>query len=126
MSNQIIVSEKAPKAVGPYSQAVLSGDTLFTSGIIALDCVTNQVCGGDIRSQTEKILENLSEILKSAGLTKSDVVKTTVFMTNLADFADMNDVYSDFFKKNPPARTTVQVSALPKGVLVEIDAIAKK
>lgn len=126
MPKKIIDTKKAPQAIGAYSQGMVSGNILFTSGIIPLDNITNQVAGGDIKSQTEKVLENLSEILKSAGFGINDVVKTTVFMTNLADFADMNEVYGKIFKDHPPARTTVQVSALPKNVLVEIEAVAKK
>jgi 2-iminobutanoate/2-iminopropanoate deaminase len=126
MPKKIIETKNAPQAIGPYSQAVCSGNILFTAGIIPLDPVTNQLSGGDIKSQTEKILENLSEILKSAGYKPEDVIKTTVFMTNLADFADMNEVYANFFKDRPPARTTVQVCALPKNVLVEMEAVAKK
>ena len=126
MAKKIIVSKDAPRAIGPYSQAVLSGNILFVSGVLPLDCVTEQVSGGDIKSQTEKVLANLSQILKSSGFSLKDVVKTTVFMTNLADFADMNEVYAKFFTSEAPARSTIQASALPKGVLVEIEAIAKK
>ncbi len=126
MPKKTIDTKNAPQAIGAYSQAMVSGNILFTSGIIPLDNITHQVAGGDIKPQTEKVLDNLSEILKSAGFGINDVIKTTVFMTNLADFADMNEVYGKFFKDSPPARTTVQVSALPKNVLVEIEAVAKK
>jgi len=124
MDRKIIVSEAAPKAIGPYSQAVQVGNTIYTSGVLPLDTVTGQVTGGNVKTQTEKIIENLENTLKAAGLGLDNVVKTTVFMINLADFADMNEVYSKAFSSNYPARTTVQVTALPKGVMVEIEAIA--
>ena len=125
-TKKIIVSETGPKAVGPYSEAVEIDGLVYTSGCLPLDPVTGQVAGGDIRTQTEKVLENMETVLKAAGLGMKNVVKTTVFMTNLADFADMNDVYGKVFKDNYPARTTVQVQALPKGVMVEIEAVAVK
>lgn len=126
MPIKITETKNAPQAIGPYSQAVTSGNMLFTSGILPLDPVTNQVVGGDIKSQTEKVLENLSQIIKASGFVLKDIVKTTVYMTNLADFADMNEVYGKLFVKFPPARTTVGVSTLLKNVLVEIEAVAKK
>jgi len=126
MDRKIIVSEAVPKAVGPYSQAVQVGNTIYTSGVLPLDTVTGQVAGGNVKMQTEKIIENLENTLKAAGLGLDNVVKTTVFMVNLADFADMNEVYGKAFKSSYPARSTVQVTALPKGVMVEIEAIAVK
>jgi len=126
MPIKIITAEDAPKAVGPYSQAVEVGGFLFLSGVLPLDPVTGQVDGGDVKLQTVKIMENMSVILKEAGLDFKHLVKTTVYMTNLVDFADMNDVYAKYFTENPPARTTVQVVALPRGVMVEIEAIARK
>jgi len=126
MERKIIASESVPKAVGPYSQAVQAGNVVYTSGVLPLDTVTGQVTGGDVKTQTEKVLENLENTLKAAGLGLENVVKTTVFLTNLADFADMNDVYDKAFKANYPARTTVQVVALPRGVMVEIEAVAVK
>jgi 2-iminobutanoate/2-iminopropanoate deaminase len=126
MEKKIIVSETVPKAVGPYSQAVQAGNTVYTSGVLPLDTVTGQVAGGDVKTQTEKVIENLDNTLKAAGLGLEHIVKTTVFLTNMADFADMNDVYAKAFKSSYPARTTVQVVALPRGVMVEIEAVAVK
>ncbi|MDD2773350.1 MAG: RidA family protein [Elusimicrobiales bacterium] len=126
MERKIIASESVPKAVGPYSQAVQAGNVVYTSGVLPLDTVTGQVAGGDVKTQTEKVLENLESTLKAAGMGLEHVVKTTVFLTNLADFADMNDVYDKAFKASYPARTTVQVVALPRGVMVEIEAVAVK
>ena len=126
MSKKAIVSPSAPKVVGPYRQAVEAGGFIFLSGVMPLDAVTNQVSGGDVKSQTEKVLQNLESILKASDLGFASVVKTTVFMTNLADFADMNEVYARFFTEPFPARTTAQAAALPRGVLVELDAIAVK
>ena len=126
MDKKVIVSEAVPKAVGPYSQAIQLGGMVYTSGVLPLDTVTGQVSGGDIKTQTEKVIENLENTLKAAGLGLENIVKTTVFMTNLADFADMNEVYAKAFKNSYPARTTVQVTALPRGVMVEIEAVASK
>ncbi|NLO91506.1 MAG: reactive intermediate/imine deaminase [Elusimicrobia bacterium] len=126
MPKKVIVAENGPKAVGPYSSAIEADGFVYTSGALPVEAVTGQVVGGDIKSQTEKVLENLQLILKAAGTDVSKVVKTTVFMTNLADFANMNEVYAKVFCENPPARTTVQVVALPKGVMVEIEAVASK
>ncbi|HOX23725.1 MAG TPA: Rid family detoxifying hydrolase [Elusimicrobiales bacterium] len=126
MPKKIINPENAPKAVGPYSNAIEVDGFVFTSGVLPLEAVTGQVVGGDIKSQTEKVLENLDILLKGAGTDVGKVVKTTVYMTNLADFANMNEVYGKVFNNTPPARTTIQVVALPKGVMVEIEAVAKK
>jgi len=126
MSKKAIATASAPKAIGPYSQAVAAGDTVYVSGGIPLDPVTGGVVGGDIKTQTERVLTNIEAILKEAGLGLNDVVKTTVFMTDLSSFAEMNETYAGFFKEPFPARTTVQVSALPKGVQIEIDAVAVK
>ena len=109
-----------------YSQAVEDGGFIFTTGIVPIDPVTGEIFNGDVRVQTELILTNLDNLLKQAGCSLKNVVKTTVFMTDLTQFAEMNAVYSTFFKTNPPARTTVQVAALAKGSSVEIEAIAKK
>ena len=124
MSKKAIATAAAPKAIGPYSQAVDAGNTVYVSGGIPLDPVTGQVVGGDIKTQTERVFKNIEAILKEAGLGLNDVVKTTVFMTDLTSFAEMNEVYAGFFKEPFPARTTVQVAALPKGVKIEIDAVA--
>ncbi len=126
MTKKIINSAQAPKAIGPYSQAVEDGGFIFTSSVLPIDPVTGEVFTGDVQMQTEIILHNLENILKEAGCTLKNVVKTTVFMTDLTKFAEMNATYETFFKENPPARTTVQVAALPKGGVVQIEAIAKK
>ena len=126
MTKKIINSSRAPKAIGPYSQAVEDGGFIFTSSVLPIDPVTGEVFTGDVQMQTEIILHNLENILKEAGCTLKNVVKTTVFMTDLTKFAEMNATYETFFKDNPPARTTVQVAALPKGGVVQIEAIAKK
>ena len=124
MKKQIVETNKAPKAVGPYSQAVRAGDFLFCAGQIPLDPATGNLVAGGIKEQTERVLENIKAVLASQGIGVEHVVKTTVFMTNLADFAAMNDVYAKCFPTNPPARSTVQVAALPKGAQVEIEAVA--
>lgn len=119
----IIVTDKAPKPIGPYSQAIRANGFLFTAQI-ALDPNTNTFLEGDVAQQTERVLENLKAILTHAGLTLSHVVKTTVFLKDMNDFAAMNEVYAKYFTSAPPARSTVQVSKLPKDALVEIEAIA--
>jgi 2-iminobutanoate/2-iminopropanoate deaminase len=124
MKPQIVATDKAPKAVGPYSQAVRAGEFLFCAGQIPLDPVTGQLVPGGIREQTGRVLENIKAVLASQGIGVEHVVKTTVFMTNLADFAAMNEVYAKSFPTNPPARSTVQVAALPKGAQVEIEVVA--
>ncbi|MBR4592943.1 MAG: Rid family detoxifying hydrolase [Elusimicrobiaceae bacterium] len=116
----------APKAIGCYSLGVEDGGFVFTSGVVPIDPVTGEIFNGDVRVQTELILKNLESILKQAGCSLKNIVKTTVYMTDLTQFAEMNAVYSTFFKENPPARSTVQVAALLKGSAVEIEAIAKK
>jgi 2-iminobutanoate/2-iminopropanoate deaminase len=121
---EIISTPQAPQAIGPYSQAIKANGLLFTSGQIALDPATGQIIEGDIAVQTERVLQNLGEILLHAGTSFARVVKTTVFLKNMADFAAMNEVYGDYFNQNPPARSTVEVARLPKDVLVEIDVIA--
>jgi 2-iminobutanoate/2-iminopropanoate deaminase len=120
----IIVSDKAPKAVGPYSQAVRAGNLVFLSGQIPLDPASGQLVEGSIHLQTERVLENMKAVLEAAGLTFENVVKTTVFLKNLSDFVHMNEVYAKYFPVNPPARSTVEVARLPKDVSVEIDCIA--
>ena len=124
MSNRTIETADAPKAIGPYSQAVIANGLLFTAGQIALDPATGTVIDGDVTAQTRRVLANLGAILEAAGATWNDVVKTTVFLQDMGDFAKMNEVYAQAFGSARPARSTVQVSALPRGVLVEIDAIA--
>jgi 2-iminobutanoate/2-iminopropanoate deaminase len=117
-------TDRAPAAIGPYSQAVVANGFLFTAGQIALDPVTGQVVEGDVVAQTEQVFQNLGAVLASAGATWPDVVKSTVFLTDMRDFPRMNEVYARVMGDARPARSTVQVSGLPRGVLVEIDVIA--
>ena len=117
-------SDKAPAAIGPYSQAVIANGFLFTAGQVALDPASMQVVEGDVVVQTEQVLRNLDAVLGSAGVSWADVVKTTVFLTDMRDFPRMNEVYARAMGDARPARSTVQVSGLPRGVLVEIDLIA--
>jgi 2-iminobutanoate/2-iminopropanoate deaminase len=124
MKPQIVATDRAPKAVGPYSQAVRAGDFLFCAGQIPLDPATGQLVAGGICEQTARVLENIQAVLASQGLGFDRVVKTTVFMVNLADFVAMNEIYAKSFPVNPPARSTVQVAALPKGAQVEIEVVA--
>jgi 2-iminobutanoate/2-iminopropanoate deaminase len=121
---EIVASNNAPKAIGPYSQAIKANGFVFVSGQIAIDPATQQVVNGDVSAQTERVLRNLSEILKSAGTGLEKVVRCGVFLKSMDDFAAMNNVYGKYFKSEPPARSTVEVSRLPKDVLVEIDVIA--
>jgi 2-iminobutanoate/2-iminopropanoate deaminase len=114
----------APAAIGPYSQAVRAGNMVFLSGQIPLDPATGQMVTGDIRAQTERVMENLGAVLKAAGCSFKNVVRTTIYLTDLGDFAVVNETYGKRFPENPPARATVQVAALPKGAKVEIDCIA--
>ena len=124
MEKRIIKTDLAPAAIGPYSQGVRIGDFLFTSGQIALDPATGEMCSGEIEQETEKTLQNIEAILKAGGLSLGHVVKTTVYLADLNHFARMNQVYEQFFSTNKPARACVQVAALPKGAKVEIDAVA--
>lgn len=120
----VIAAVDAPKAIGPYSQAIAVGDMLFCAGQIPLDPTTGEIIDGDVTAQTTRVLENLTGVLHANKMTAADVVKTTVFLVDLADFAAMNDVYALFFTEAHPARSTIQVAALPKGARVEIEAIA--
>lgn len=124
MKKEIIHTDSAPAAIGPYSQAVKIGDLVFTSGQISIDPSTGEVVRGDVCAQTKRVLENLSAVLAAAGASLETVVKTTVFLKSMDDFASMNGVYGEFFKNQPPARSCVQISMLPKDVLVEIEAVA--
>lgn len=119
-----IYCDKAPAAIGPYVQGVKIGEWIYLSGQIPLDTESGEVVGDDIETQTEQILNNLTAILQFCGLQISNIVKTTVFLTDLQEFEVFNEVYGKFFSFNPPARSTVQVAGLPKGVKVEIEAIA--
>jgi 2-iminobutanoate/2-iminopropanoate deaminase len=120
----IVKPAKSPPTVGPYNHAVRVGDLLFCAGQIPIDPATGNLIAGDIRAQTERVLENVKAILEDQKLTFAHVVKSTVFLANLADFAGMNEVYSKYFTGNFPARSTIQVAALPKGAGVEIEVIA--
>jgi 2-iminobutanoate/2-iminopropanoate deaminase len=121
---EVISTKDAPQAIGPYSQAIKANGFIFTSGQIAIDPSTQQVVAGDVGVQTERVLRNLSEILEAAGSGLGKVVRCTVFLRNMNDFAAMNQVYAKYFSSAPPARSTVEVARLPKDVLVEIDVIA--
>ena len=122
-----ITTAKAPAAIGPYSQAIRSGDLLFTSGQVALDPSTGSIIEGGIQAQTTRVLDNLTAVLAAAGLTMAHVIKTTVFLKNIADFAAMNEIYATYLAPEgvvPPARSTVEVAALPAGAQVEIETWA--
>lgn len=121
-----ILSKEAPNPVGPYSQAVLVGETLYCSGQISIDPQTNEVFTGDIRRQTEMVMKNVAAVLKAADMNFSHVVKTTIYLTNMNDFAAVNEVYAKSFTNEPPARSTVAVAALPKGVNVEVEVLAHR
>ena len=121
---EVIATDEAPKAIGPYSQAIKANGFVFVSGQIPLDPATQQLVDGDVAAQTERVLQNLSGILKAAGSSLERVVKAGVFLKNMSDFAAMNEVYGRYFTQSPPARATVEVARLPKDVLVEIDVIA--
>ena len=123
---KVIHTDNAPKAVGPYSQAVQMGDFLFCSGQISIDPKTNEVFTGDIKNQTEMVMKNIEAVLGAAGLNYSNIIKTTIFLTNMNDFATVNEIYAKSFQNEPPARSTVAVAALPKGVNVEIEVIAHR
>jgi len=127
MSKQALTTSHAPQAIGPYSQGVALAaqrGLVFCSGQIALDPTTGQLVPGDAAAQAERVMKNLEAVLASAGLGFQHVVRTTVYLTDLADFARVNEVYGKYFRSDPPARSTVQVAALPRGAAVEIDAIA--
>ena len=120
----VVLTERGPKPIGPYSQAIKSGGFLFASGQVALDPRSNEFLAGDIRQQTERVLENVKAILEAGGANLHHVVKTTVFLKDMNDFAAMNEVYGKYFSAASPARSTVQVARLPKDALVEIEVIA--
>jgi 2-iminobutanoate/2-iminopropanoate deaminase len=123
-TKQIVKPAKSPAAVGPYNHAVRVGDLLFCAGQIPIDPATGNLISGDIKVQTERVLQNVKAILEDQQLTFANVVKSTVFMTNLADFTAMNEIYAKYFTDNFPARSTIQVAALPKGANVEIEVVA--
>ncbi len=122
--NKIVATEKAPKAIGPYSQAVISNGFVFLAGQIPLDPASGQIIEGDVAKQTERVFENLKAVLEAAGSSLERVVKTTVFLKDMGEFAAMNEVYARYFPANAPARSTVEAARLPRDVRVEIDCIA--
>ena len=126
MATRTVSTDKAPRAIGPYSQAVVASDLIFTSGQIPLDPATQQMVEGDIRTQTERVMDNLAALLSAAGVGFANVVKASIFLADLNDFAAVNEVYGRRFPAAPPARSTVQVAGLPKGARVEIDLIASR
>ena len=121
---KIVSTEKAPKAIGPYSQAVRTENLVFTAGQVGLDPATMELVEGGVQAQTRQVLTNLKHVLEKAGSGLNSVIKTTVFLQDMGDFATMNAVYAEFFHEDPPARSTIQVAGLPKGALVEIECIA--
>lgn len=124
VKKEIVSSEKAPKAIGPYSAAVKAGNFVFTAGQLGIDPGSGEFVAGGIEAQTRKALENLSSVLEAAGTSLANVIKTTVFLDDMDDFSAMNGIYGQFFTENFPARSAVQASKLPKGGLVEIEAVA--
>ncbi len=124
MSKHIVSADKAPKAIGPYSVAVKTDGFIFTAGQIGIDPAVGELVDGGIEAQTRQVLTNLRNVLEAAGSGLDHIVKTTVFLKDMADFAKMNAIYAEFFTQDPPARSTVAVTGLPKGALVEIEAIA--
>jgi len=121
---EVIATDQAPQAIGPYSQAIRAEGLIFTSGQVAIDPTTQQVIAGDVSAQTDRVLKNLAAILLASGSSLEKVLRCTVFLKNMGEFAAMNEVYGRYFKQSPPARSTVEVARLPKDVLVEIDVIA--
>lgn len=123
MAKEVVVTERAPQAIGPYSQGIRAGGFIFFSGQIPLDPATGKIKGNDIAEQTEQVMENIAALLEATGLGFQDVVKTTIFLTDLGGFAAVNEVYGRRFSDNPPARSTVEVKSLPRNALVEIEVI---
>ena len=124
MDKKIIKTHKAPQAIGPYSQAVKSGNFIFASGQIPLDPVSGNMAENDIKKQTERVMENIKGLLESENLTMANIIKTTCFLTDMANFAAFNEVYATYFPENPPARSTVAIKSLPKDALIEVEIIA--
>lgn len=124
MPRTVVSTEGAPRAIGPYSQAIRAGDFLYTSGQIPLDPATGELLQGAIEDETRQVMQNLAAVLEAAGASWGQIVKTTIFLTDLSDFAAVNGVYGAHFSGSPPARSTVQVAALPRGARVEIEAVA--
>ncbi|HMU91976.1 MAG TPA: RidA family protein [Anaerolineales bacterium] len=123
MKKKVIQTEKAPKAIGPYSQAIRTDAFIFTAGQIGIDPTTGELISGAVEEQTRQALSNLRNVIEAAGSNMDNVVKTTVFLKDMADFPKMNAIYAEFFGENPPARSTIAVAALPKGGLVEVEAV---
>ena len=121
---EVIATEQAPQAIGPYSQAIRAQGLIFTSGQIAIDPATTQIIAGDVGAQTDRVLKNLAAVLQASGSSLEKVLRCTVFLKSMGDFTAMNEVYGRYFKQAPPARSTVEVARLPKDVLIEIDVIA--
>jgi 2-iminobutanoate/2-iminopropanoate deaminase len=121
---KIISTNEAPAAIGPYSQAVRNGNLVFCSGQIPLDPKSGEIVSGDIAVQTRRVMDNIAALLRAEGLSFDNIVKTTIFLTNLGDFQVVNQIYGSYFKNDPPARSTVQIAALPRGANVEIEVIA--
>jgi 2-iminobutanoate/2-iminopropanoate deaminase len=121
---KVIQTDKAPKAIGPYSQGIQAGNLVFLSGQIALDPKTGEMLAGDVRQQTQQVLENIKGLLESQGLEMRDVIKTTIFLKEMGNFNQVNDVYAAYFSSSPPARSTVEVARLPRNAEIEIEAIA--
>ncbi len=124
MAKEVIATDRAPKAIGPYSQAVKAGGLVFLSGQIPLDPASGEMVGGNIEAQTERVMENIAAVLAAAGLGFADVVKSTIYLADLADFAAVNAIYGSRFTAEPPARSTVEVKGLPRGAGVEIEVVA--
>jgi 2-iminobutanoate/2-iminopropanoate deaminase len=125
MAKLSIQTDKAPAAIGPYSQAIVAGQLVYTSGQIGLDPATGQIVAGGVTAETERVLENLSHVLTAAGSSLANVVKTTIFLAEMSDFAAVNEIYGKYFTGVAPARSTVAVKALPRGAVVEIEAVAE-
>lgn len=124
MSKKVIETKEAPAAIGPYSQAVIAAGLIFVSGQIPLDPATGEISGTNIKEQTDRVMKNLDAVLVAGNSELSKVLKTTIYLANMDDFPIVNDIYGSYFDSSPPARATVEVSRLPKGVMVEIDAVA--
>jgi 2-iminobutanoate/2-iminopropanoate deaminase len=124
MKKKVIQTDKAPKAIGPYSQAIQAGNLLFLSGQIPIDPKTGELVKGDIRQQTQRALENIKGLLESQGLRMGDVIKVTIFLKDMGNFNQVNEVYATYFSSSPPARSTVEVAKLPRNTEIEIEAIA--
>jgi len=124
MRKKVVHTEKAPKAIGPYSQAIEAGPFLFVSGQVPIDPSTGELVAGDIRQQTRQVLDNIKNILGSRGLSLEQVVKTTLFLKDMGNFSQVNEVYASYFQAEPPARSTVEVAKLPRNVDIEIEAVA--